>query len=54
MWLPYVQVESVAEVTARAWGMGATVLLEPREGPAGWRSVTFSPAPSEARVRGPA
>jgi predicted enzyme related to lactoylglutathione lyase len=47
MWLPYVQVESVAEVTARAWGMGATVLLEPREGPAGWRSVVAVPGGAE-------
>jgi predicted enzyme related to lactoylglutathione lyase len=47
MWLPYVEVESVAEVTARAWEMGATVLLEPREGPAGWRSVVAVPGGAE-------
>lgn len=47
MWLPYVQVESVEQVTACAWGMGATVLLEPREGPAGWRSVVSVPGGAE-------
>jgi predicted enzyme related to lactoylglutathione lyase len=47
MWLPYVQVESVERVTARAWEMGATVLLEPREGPAGWRSVVAVPGGAE-------
>jgi predicted enzyme related to lactoylglutathione lyase len=47
MWLPYVQVESVEQVTARAWEMGATVLLEPREGPAGWRSVVAVPGGAE-------
>jgi hypothetical protein len=26
-------------VTEHARGLGASVLLEPREGPAGWRSV---------------
>src|SRR3954454_14769782 len=47
MWLPYVQVESVEQVTACAWGMGATVLLEPREGPAGRRSVVSVPGGAE-------
>jgi hypothetical protein len=47
MWLPYVQVESVERVTSCAWGMGATVLLEPREGPAGWRSVVSVPGGGE-------
>jgi predicted enzyme related to lactoylglutathione lyase len=39
LWVPYVEVDQVAEVTDRARNLGATVLLEPREGPAGWRSV---------------
>jgi predicted enzyme related to lactoylglutathione lyase len=39
LWLPYVQVDEIAEATDRARGLGASVLLEPREGPAGWRSV---------------
>jgi len=47
VWLPYVEVERVVEVTARATELGATVLLEPREGPAGWRSVVASPAGGE-------
>jgi predicted enzyme related to lactoylglutathione lyase len=39
LWLPYVEVDRIEEYTARARGLGARVLLEPREGPAGWRSV---------------
>ena len=39
LWLPYVQVDDVAKATDRARALGASVLLEPREGPAGWRSV---------------
>jgi predicted enzyme related to lactoylglutathione lyase len=39
LWLPYVQVDEIVEATDRARGLGASVLLEPREGPAGWRSV---------------
>jgi predicted enzyme related to lactoylglutathione lyase len=47
MWLPYVEVEGVAEATERARAMGANVLLEPREGPAGWRSVVATTAGAE-------
>jgi predicted enzyme related to lactoylglutathione lyase len=39
VWLPYVTVDDVAEATRRAEALGASVLLDPREGPAGWRSV---------------
>ena len=39
VWLPYVEVDGIDDVTDRARGLGACVLLEPREGPAGWRSV---------------
>jgi predicted enzyme related to lactoylglutathione lyase len=39
LWLPYVQVDAIDEATDRARALGASVLLEPREGPAGWRSV---------------
>jgi predicted enzyme related to lactoylglutathione lyase len=46
-WLPYVQVESVEEHTRRARRLGADVLLAPREGPAGWRSVVCSPSAGE-------
>ena len=38
-WLPYVQVDDIRAATALARELGAGVLLEPREGPAGWRSV---------------
>ena len=47
VWLPYVEVDQVEELTGRACRLGATVLLEPREGPAGWRSVVSSPAGGE-------
>jgi predicted enzyme related to lactoylglutathione lyase len=46
-WLPYVEVAQVNEATERARMLGASVLLEPREGPAGWRSVVASPAGAE-------
>lgn len=39
LWLPYVEVDQIEEHTARARGLGARVLLEPRECPSGWRSV---------------
>ncbi len=39
LWLPYVEVSEIDEATDRARDLGASVLLEPREGPAGWRSV---------------
>jgi predicted enzyme related to lactoylglutathione lyase len=38
-WLPYVEVADVEALTEHARRLGAVVLLEPREGPAGWRSV---------------
>jgi predicted enzyme related to lactoylglutathione lyase len=47
LWLPYVEVEDVVAVTCRARRLGATVLLEPREGPAGWRSVVRGPDGAE-------
>ena len=46
-WLPYVAVERIDDVTERARRLGASVLLEPREGPAGWRSVVATPAGGE-------
>jgi predicted enzyme related to lactoylglutathione lyase len=39
LWLPYVEVEQISPATERARTLGAEILLEPREGPAGWRSV---------------
>ena len=47
MWLPYVAVADVVAATERARGLGAQVLLEPREGPVGWRSVVTAPAGGE-------
>ena len=47
VWLPYVEVEHVDAATDRARALGATVLLGPREGPAGWRSVVETPAGGE-------
>jgi predicted enzyme related to lactoylglutathione lyase len=47
LWLPYVEVADVAESTDRARRLGASVTLEPREGPAGWRSVVSAPAAGE-------
>jgi hypothetical protein len=44
LWLPYVEVPDIGAATARAARLGARVLLEPREGPAGWRSVVSVPA----------
>ncbi len=47
VWLPYVEVPEVRAATERAHELGAAVLLAPREGPAGWRSVVESPAGGE-------
>jgi predicted enzyme related to lactoylglutathione lyase len=47
IWLPYVEVIDIREATDRARIFGASVLLEPREGPAGWRSVIATPAGGE-------
>ena len=44
LWLPYVEVEDVAAATRRAQLLGASVSLEPREGPGGWRSIVAPPA----------
>jgi predicted enzyme related to lactoylglutathione lyase len=47
LWLPYVEVADIRESTDRARLLGARVLLSPREGPAGWRSVIATPAGGE-------
>jgi predicted enzyme related to lactoylglutathione lyase len=47
LWLPYVEVDRIEDCTERACRLGATMLLEPREGPAGWRSVVSSPEGGE-------
>jgi uncharacterized protein len=50
LWLPYVEVAEIAGATDRARAAGAAVLLEPREGPAGWRSVVATPAAGEVAL----
>jgi len=47
VWLPYVEVPRIGEATDRARLCGAAVVLEPREGPAGWRSVIATTAGGE-------
>ena len=47
LWLPYVEVPDIDGITNRARLLGARVLLAPREGPAGWRSVVATPAAGE-------
>ena len=47
MWLPYVEVDRVDETTNQARKLGAAVLLAPREGPWGWRSVITRPEAGE-------
>jgi predicted enzyme related to lactoylglutathione lyase len=50
LWLPYVEVADVRTSTERALGLGAAVLLAPREGPFGWRSVVAEPAGGEVAL----
>ena len=47
LWLPYVEVADIGEATDHARVLGASVLLEPREGPGGWRSVIATRAGGE-------
>ena len=47
LWLPYVEVTEIGAATDCARVSGAAVLLEPREGPSGWRSVVATPAAGE-------
>jgi predicted enzyme related to lactoylglutathione lyase len=39
VWLPYVEVDHIEHATEQARRLGAAILVEPREGRAGWRSV---------------
>jgi predicted enzyme related to lactoylglutathione lyase len=50
LWLPYVEVADVVEATEQACALGAATLVEPREGPAGWRSVVAAPAGAEVAL----
>src|SRR3954447_21284081 len=43
LWLPYVDVPDVKSTTEQARELGGEVLLGPREGPEGWRSVVSAP-----------
>jgi uncharacterized protein len=47
VWLPYVAVDEIDAACERAVRLGASVLLEPREGPAGWRGVVRAAAGGE-------
>ena len=47
LWLPYVEVPDVVGATDRAEWLGGAVLLAPREGPEGWRSVVSTPTAGE-------
>jgi predicted enzyme related to lactoylglutathione lyase len=47
LWLPYVEVDEIGRATDHARVLGASVLLEPREGPAGWRSVVATASGGE-------
>jgi predicted enzyme related to lactoylglutathione lyase len=47
LWLPYVEVRDVVGTTERAQRLGADVMLGPREGPEGWRSVVSTPTGGE-------
>ncbi len=49
VWLPYVEVDEIAATTDRARALGAAVLLEPREGPVGWRGVLATPFGGRSR-----
>jgi predicted enzyme related to lactoylglutathione lyase len=50
LWLPYVSVPDIVVLTERARELGAEVTLEPREGPAGWRSVVAVPGGGEVAL----
>jgi predicted enzyme related to lactoylglutathione lyase len=47
LWLPYVEVSEIAAATETAQELGGAVVLEPREGPAGWRSIVATQAGGE-------
>lgn len=50
LWLPYVKVDRIDLATDHARACGGSVLLEPREGPAGWRSVVAAPGCAEVAL----
>src|SRR3954468_20901686 len=50
LWLPYVEVGEIGAATDRAQELGASVMLAPREGPGGWRSVVTAPAAGQVAL----
>jgi predicted enzyme related to lactoylglutathione lyase len=54
LWLPYVEVPDVPGAAERARALGAEVTMEPRRGPAGWRSVVAGPGGPEVALWQPA
>jgi predicted enzyme related to lactoylglutathione lyase len=50
VWLPYVEVDQIDAAIEHARWLGAAVLLEPREGPSGWRGVVSSPEGGEVAL----
>ena len=42
-WIPYVEVAEIRAATERALAARATLIMGPREGPVGWRSVIATP-----------
>lgn len=50
LWLPYVEVDQIEVVTEGARRLGGSVLLGPREGPAGWRSVISAPGAGQVAL----
>ena len=50
LWRPSVGVARIDQAPERAHDLGATVLLPPREGPAGWRSVVRSQSGAEVAL----
>src|SRR5437763_15931847 len=53
LWLPYVEAARIDVVTERARRLAASVLLRPREGPAGWRSLMSAPGPGPGALSPP-
>jgi predicted enzyme related to lactoylglutathione lyase len=47
LWLPYVEVSQIDTATEMARQLGASVLIDAHEGPAGWRSVVATPETGE-------
>jgi uncharacterized protein len=43
LWVPYVEVPDLVAATERAQRLGGEVLIDPREGPQGWRSLISAP-----------